>query len=451
MEILILFLLFVLNGLFSMSEIAVVSARKARLQQLANEGNHRAASALALAREPSNFLSTIQVGITCVGIFSGAFGEATLARGLSGAFANVPALAAYSDALALAIVVAVIAYFSLIIGELVPKRLALQNPELIASLTAAPMRFLASIAHPVVSLLSASTDLVLRIIGASTSRRSPVSEDEIRLLMEQGTRAGVFEQFEQRLVHNVLMLDERPVVAEMTPRLEVVSVDLDESLELNLRKIADSRHSRFPVCRGGPEQIVGVIHTKDILARQVAGEPVDLAACMHDPLFVPETLTCIRMLETFKESRLQIAFVVDEYGDFQGLVTLNDVLEAIVGEMPSSHEEGEQMVVERAAGSWLIDGMLNTMDLKDLLNLSELPGEDSGAYHTLGGMTMIQMGRVPRSADAFDWGGYRFEVVDMDGTRVDKVLVTRLPEPERQAEPEPEQRREPDRSGQNPS
>jgi putative hemolysin len=428
MEIVILLLLFVVNGLFSMSEMAVVSARKARLQHLANEGNHRAATALALAREPSNFLSTIQVGITFVGIFSGAFGEATLSRGLAQTFAAIPALAPYSDALALTIVVLAIAYFSLIIGELVPKRLALQNPELIASLTAAPMRLLSKIAHPVVSLLSASTDLVLRMLGAGKSRQSPVSEDEIRVLMEQGARAGVFEQYEQRLVHNVLLLDERSIVAEMTPRLEVVFVDLNESLQSNLRKIAESRHSRFPVCRGGPEHIVGVIHAKDLLAGQVAGEKVDLAVCMQDPLFVPETLTCIRMLEIFKGSPLQIALVVDEYGDFQGLVTLNDILEAIVGDMPSSHEEGEPMIIERSPGSWLIDGMLDTLDLKELLDVRELPGEDDGAYHTLGGMTMIQMGRVPKPADAFDWGGYRFEVVDMDGSRVDKVLVTGLPE-----------------------
>ncbi|NIO43898.1 MAG: DUF21 domain-containing protein, partial [Burkholderiales bacterium] len=292
MEIVILFLLFLVNGLFSMSEIAVVSARKARLQQLANDGNHRAAVALALAREPSKFLSTIQVGITSVGIFSGAFGEATLARDLSSTLSNIPTVAAYSDALALAIVVALIAYFSLIIGELVPKRLALQNPELVASLSAVPMQILSKIAYPVVSLLSKSTELVLRLLGVGSARRAPVSEDEIRVLMEQGTRAGVFEQYEQRLVHNVLMLDERSIVAEMTPRLEVVWLNLDEPLDASLSKIAESRHSRFPVCRGGPEHIVGVIHARDILARQVAGEGIDLAECMQEPLFVPETLTC---------------------------------------------------------------------------------------------------------------------------------------------------------------
>ncbi len=428
MEIVILLMLFVVNGLFSMSEIAVVSARRARLQHLANEGNHRAATALALAREPSNFLSTIQVGITFVGIFSGAFGEATLSRELAQTLATVPSLAPYSDALALTIVVVAIAYFSLIIGELVPKRLALQNPEMIASLTAAPMRLLSKIAYPIVALLSHSTDLVLRMLGAAKSRQSPVSEDEIRVLMEQGARAGVFEQYEKRLVHNVLLLDERSIVAEMTPRLDVVFIDLNEPLEGNLRKIVDSGHSRFPVCRGGPEHIVGVILAKDILARQVAGEPVDLAACMLEPLYVPETLTCIRMLETFKTSNLHIALVVDEYGDFQGLVTLNDILEAIVGDLSASGEGDGQMIVERTTGSWLIDGMLDTIDLKELLGVSDLPGEDDNVYHTLGGMMMIQIGRIPQPADAFEWGGYRFEVVDMDGPRVDKVLVSRITE-----------------------
>lgn len=435
MEILILLLLFVLNGVFSMSEIAVVSARKARLQQLANEGNHRAASALALARDPSRFLSTIQVGITFVGIFSGAFGQAALASGLARALSGFPLLAGYSDALALGIVVLAIAYFSLIIGELVPKRLALQNPERIAALTAAPMRILSTLASPVVSFLSGSTNLALRLLGSAASRQSPVSEDEIRLLMEQGTRAGVFDEAERRLVHNVLLLDERPIVSEMTPRLDVVFVDLEDPLEDSLRKMSASRHSRFPVCRGGPEDIVGVVHAKDILARKVAGDDIDFAACMEEALFVPETLTCIRMLETFKTSTLQIALVVDEYGDFQGLVTINDILEAIVGDLPSSRAEGEQMVVERAPGSWLIDGMLDINDLKELLGLRDLPDEAGRTYHTLGGMMMIHMGRVPQSAESFDWGGYCFEVVDMDGTRVDKVLVTRLPQQEGEAGP----------------
>ena len=428
MEILILLLLFVLNGVFSMSEIAVVSARKERLQQLANEGNHRAASALALARDPSRFLSTIQVGITLVGIFSGAFGQAALASGLARALAGFPVLAGYSEALALGIVVLTIAYFSLIIGELVPKRLALQNPERIAALTAAPMRKLSALASPVVSFLSGSTNLALRLLGAAASRQSPVSEDEIRLLMEQGTRAGVFDEAERRLVHNVLMLDERTIASQMTPRLDVVFVDLNDPLEESLGKISASRHSRFPVCRGGADDIVGVVHAKDILARKVAGDDVDFTACMEEALFVPETLTCIRMLETFKTSTLQIALVVDEYGDFQGLVTINDILEAIVGDLPSSREEGDQLVVERAPGSWLIDGMLDVIDLKELLGLRNLPGEAGNTYNTLGGMVMIHMGRVPQPAESFDWGGYCFEVVDMDGTRVDKVLVTRLPE-----------------------
>ncbi len=292
------------------------------------------------------------------------------------------------------------------------------------------MSFLSFLASPIVSFLSGSTNLVLRLLGAATSRQSPISEDEIRVLMEQGMRAGVFDQVEQRLVHNVLLLDERSIAAAMTPRLDVVFVDLDDATDENLKKIAGSHHSRFPVCRGGPEDIVGVIHAKDILALKVAGAGIDLAHCLQAPLFVPETLSCIRMLETFKTSPAQIALVVDEYGDFQGIVTINDILEAIVGELPSWHQEGEKLIVERAAGCWLIDGMLDLIDLKELLGLRELPGENVGTYHTLGGMVMAHLGRVPHPVETFDWHGYRFEVVDMDGTRVDKVLVTRLPEAE---------------------
>ena len=428
MEILILSLLFVLNGLLSMSEIAVVSARKVRLQQLANEGNRGAARALALAEDPSRFLSTIQVGITFVGIFSGAFGYAALASGLAGALSGFPLLAAYSEPMALAIVVVAVAYFSLIVGELVPKRLALQNPERVACHAAEPMRALSMLARPVVSFLSGSTNLVLRLVGAADSRQSPVSEDEIRLLMEQGTRAGVFDETERRLVRNVLLLDKRTVVSGMTPRLDVVFVNLDDAPDVTISKIVNSHHTRFPVCRGSPEEIVGTVHTKDILARKVAGDDIDLEECMQQPLFVPETLSSIRMLEMFKTSALQMALVVDEYGEFQGLVTITDILEAIVGEMRSSHADEEEMIVERGPDSWLIDGMLNVIDLRELLGLHDAPAEGGADYHTLGGMVMIHMGRVPQPAESFEWRGYRFEVVDMDGTRVDKVLVSRLPE-----------------------
>jgi putative hemolysin len=427
MEILILLSLILLNGVLAMSEIAVVAARKTRLQEWAQDGNRRAEAALGLAREPSNFLSTIQVGITLVGIFAGAYGEATLSTGLSEYISQLPLLDPYSEELAFGIVVLGITYFSLIIGELVPKRLALHDPELIASLVARPMRALSRVAHPVVRILSGSTELVLRLLGSRPSEGPPVSEEEIRVLMEQGTRAGIFEKSEQALVRNVLRLDERVVASLMTPRVDIVNLDLDDPIEINLRKISENRFSRYPVCRGGLEHVVGIAHTKEILARQLSGASFDLAQCVQEPLFVPETVSAIQLLETFKQSRIHAALVVDEYGELQGLVTLNDVLGAIVGEIPAAEDQGASMVVKRADGSWLIDAMLDAAALKELLHIEELPDEEEVVYHTLGGLMMTSMGRVPRVADSFEWQGYRFEIVDMDGNRVDKVLVSKVP------------------------
>ena len=430
MELLILFGLILLNGVFAMSEIAVVTARKTRLQEWAEGGNRKAEAALGLAIDPSNFLSTIQVGITLVGIFAGAYGEATLSRGLSDFLSQFPLLDPSSEELAFGIVVLGITYCSLIIGELVPKRLALHNPELIASVVAKPMKVLSRIGHPIVRVLSGSTELVLRLLGSRPSEGPPVSEEEIRVLMEQGTRAGVFEKSEQALVKNVLRLDERMVASLMTPRMDIVYLDLEDPLEANLRKISENRFSRYPVCRGGFEHVVGIVHTKEMLARQLSGQPFDLAQCVQEPLFVPESVYAIQLLETFKQSRIHAALVVDEYGEIQGLVTLNDVLGAIVGEIPAAEDHGASMVVQRADGSWLIDAMLDVGALKELLHLEDLPDEEEAVYHTLGGLMMTCMGRVPRVTDRFEWEGFRFEIIDMDGNRVDKVLVSRVSPPQ---------------------
>ncbi len=424
MEILILLALILFNGIFAMSEMALVTARKTRLQERARGGDKKAEAALGLARDPSSYLSTIQIGITLIGIWAGAYGEATLSSGLSDYLSRFPALDPYSGQLAFGVVVVGITYVSLILGELVPKRLALHNPELIAAVVAMPMRALSSIAHPLVRVLSVSTDLVLRILRSRPSREPPISEEEIRVLMEQGTQAGIFEKSEQALVKNVLRLDERMVASLMTPRMDIVYLDLEDALEVNLRKIGENRFSRYPVCRGGLEHVVGIVHTKEILARQVSGGRLDLAGCVQEPLFVPESVSAIRLLETFKQSRIHAAMVVDEYGEIQGLVTLNDVLGAIVGEIPAAEDQGASMVVKRADGSWLIDGMLDAGALKDLLHVEVLPDEEEAVYHTLGGLMMTRIGRVPRVADRFEWNGLRFEVVDMDGNRVDKVLVS---------------------------
>jgi putative hemolysin len=430
MEILILSALILLNGVFAMSEIAVVTARKTRLQEWAEEGNRRAEAALGLATDPSNFLATIQVGITLVGIVAGAYGEATLSAELSAYLAQFALLEPYREALAFGIVVVGITYFSLIVGELVPKRLALHNPERIAAVVAMPMRALSRVGHPIVRALSLSTELALRLLGSKPSQGPPVSEEEIRVLMEQGTRAGIFEKSEQTLVKNVLRLDERLVASLMTPRLDIVHLDVEDPVEVNLGKISEHRYSRYPVCRGGLEHVTGIVHTKEILARQLSGQPFDLEKCAQEPLFVPETVSAIQLLETFKQSRIHASLVVDEYGDIQGLVTLNDVLGAIVGEIPAAEDRGTSMVVKREDDSWLIDGMLDVGALKELLHVDELPNEEEAVYHTLGGLVMTRMGRVPRVADRFEWQGLRFEVVDMDGKRVDKVLVARMPPPQ---------------------
>lgn len=426
MEILIIIALILLNGVFAMSEIAVIASRKARLQERAEEGQRRARAALALAGDPSNFLSTIQAGITLVGIFAGAYGGQTLAGELAEWLARFPAIGHMRHELALVIVVVSITYFSLIIGELVPKRLALHRPEAIAILVSLPMTWLSRLMHPVVRVLSGSTELVLRLLGSRPSAEPVVSVEEIRLLMEQGTRAGIFEQAEQTLVKNVLRLDERVVASLMTPRLEIVFLDLDDPLEQNMRKIAESRFSRYPVCRDGLDHVIGMVHTKEILGRELSGQTFDIASAVQEPLFVPETATGIQLLETFRQARIHAALVVDEYGEILGIVTLNDVLSAIVGEISSAEDREPSMVVQRADGSWLIDGMLDARDLKELLTLDELPHENDADYHTLGGLMMALAGRIPQVADHFDWRGYRFEVVDMDGNRVDRVLVNRL-------------------------
>ncbi|MBD2103814.1 hemolysin family protein [Leptolyngbya sp. FACHB-261] len=422
-EILLVFLLILANGIFSMSEMAVISARKARLQQWASEGDGKAQAALDLANAPNNFLSTVQIGITLVGILAGAFGGATIAEPLAAIFSRVPLLAPYSQALGLGIVVAVITYLSLVVGELVPKRLALNNPERIASTVATPMGQLSKIAAPVVHLLGMSTDLVMRMLGIRASTEPPITEEEIQVLIEQGTQAGMFEQAEQDMVERVFRLGDQQVSALMTPRRQVVWLDLDDSLEENRHKMLNSIHSRFPVCQGSLDNVLGIIQVKDLFARSTFDEPLDLTTSLRQPLVVPESTQGLKVLESFKQTGMHTALAVDEYGGVQGLVTLYDILEAIVGDVPSVGEHTEPQAVQREDGSWLLDGLLTVDEFKDLFDLEELPGEERGSYQTLGGFVLMYLGHIPSSSEHFEWGGLRFEVVDMDGNRVDKVLV----------------------------
>ncbi|WP_414572032.1 hemolysin family protein [Nostoc sp. CCY 9925] len=422
-EILIILVLIIANGVFSMSEMAIVSARKVRLQQLANQGDAKARVALKLAESPNNFLSTIQVGISLIGILTGAFGGATIANRLAVYVRLVPALASYSEPLSFGIVVLIITYLSLIIGELVPKRLALNNPEGIAAFVAIPMRALSAIASPMVHLLSASTDMVLRLLGVTQSTEPQVTEEEIKILIEQGTEAGTFEEAEQDMVERVFRLGDRPVSYLMTPRPDIVWLDLDDSAEENRQKMVDSAYSRYPVCQGGLDNVLGVIPVTDLLARSFRGEQLDLTVGLRQPVFVPESTRGLKVLELFKQTVTHMALVVDEYGVIQGLVTLNDIMSEIVGDVPSTDGQDEPQAVQREDGSWLLDGMLPVEEFLELFGMEEWESEERGSYQTLGGFVITHLGRIPAAADHFEWEGMRIEVMDMDGNRVDKVLV----------------------------
>jgi putative hemolysin len=425
MEILIVVVLILLNGVFAMSEMAVVSARRTRLQQWARRGDARAAAALALHNSPNVFLSTIQIGITLIGILSGAVGEALIADDVEEFLEQFPPLADYREAIATAIVVIGITYLSLIVGELVPKRLALLSPERIARLVAAPMRALSRLAYPAVWLLGGSVDAVLRLLRARPSAEPQVTEDEIQALIEEGARTGVFLGEERDLLKNVIRLADRPIEALMTPRGEIVWLDLNDPIEVNAREMAQDPHARFPVARGTLDEAVGVVQSKELLAHVLAGAAPDLQAVMRPPLRVPATVSPLRLLELFKSSPLHMALVTGPYGEVRGVVTLHDVLEAIIGALPTEQAAAESRLVQRADGSWLMDGLLTVAELKETLGIPGLPEEDTGAFETVGGFILTHLGRVPAVADHFEWGGWRFEVVDMDGRRIDRVLVSR--------------------------
>lgn len=428
MDIALILLLILLNGVFAMSEIAVVSSRKSRLQNLADDGSLGAEAALSLHHEPSSFLSTIQVGITLVGILNGAIGEAAVADPLAAWIARIPLFEPYAKAVALTITVIGLTYFSVVVGELVPKRLALLAPEGIASLMARPMMILARVTHPLVVVLSGSCSMILRVLGARRKDEPPVTDDEIKVLMEQGAEAGVFHESEQEIVSNVLRLDEQRISAIMTPRRDMFVIDLDEDEAGVWQRIIETSFSRLVVCRGGLEQVLGVLQTGDLLKKALPGGHVTLAdieALLRPPLYVPESVTTQQLLESFRRARLQFALIIDEYGDVQGLVTLTDVLAAIVGELSVPEAPEDRDMLQREDGSWLVDGDVGIERLKSVLDIGDdLPGEDEHSFNTLGGFIMHVLGRIPAPTDHFEAAGWRFEVMDMDRNRVDKVLLS---------------------------
>ena len=365
----------------------------------------------------------MQIGISLIGVLAGAFGGATLAEPLADVLRGAPPLAPYAGPVAFGAVVVAITYLSLILGELVPKRLALNGAEDMASRVAGPMRLISVITSPAVWFLSASTEAVLRLLRARSEAELPVSEQEVEILMEEGARAGVFEEEERDLVGRALRFDDRTVRTLMTPRPKVVWLDADDTPGEILRRAREARYSYYPVARGDIDDLLGVASIKDAWARQAPGEPADLLNSLRPPPLVPEGAPATDALEAFKRSGMPVALVIDERGSIEGLVTLTDVLEALVGEVPDEDEPAEEAVVRREDGSWLIDGLLAAEELKERLGLSRLPREKAANYQTVGGMVMDVLGRVPAAGDRFEWEGYSFEVLDMDGRRVDKVLM----------------------------
>ena len=422
-EVLVAAALILLNGYFAMSELAVVSARPARLETLAGEGRRGARLALALARDPGRMLSTVQIGITLVGIVAGAFGAARLAGPLAELLAAVPGLAPISAQLAYALVVAAITYLSLIVGELVPKQLALRAPERVAAMVAPVIDLLSRISTPAVRLLDASSRLVLRLLGGEVQPREAVTEEEIKTLIAEGTRAGVFHQAEQEMVVRVLRFADRSVRGIMTPRTELVWLDVDADSATVARTVGETGHTRFVIGKGGLDEVLGVVHVGRLFAACLQGRPLDLRAAVRPLPVVPDSTPVLRALDVLRQARTSMALVVNEYGEVEGVVTVADVFEAVVGDLPERRLGEEPAIVRREDGSWLMDGLLAVEETKLALGLDALP--DEASYHTLAGFLLAQLGRVPAEGQAVTYGGYVFEVIDMDGRRIDKVLVRR--------------------------
>jgi len=428
-EMFVIVLLVLANGIFAMSEIAVVASRKVRLQQRAEEGDHRAKVALDLANAPAQFLSTVQVGITLVGILAGAYGGATISRPLAVFIAQWPEVAAYAEGIALAVVVAGITLLSLILGELVPKNIGLQYPELIASWVAGPMKLLARIGGPMVKAITGATSLIMRAVGIKASAEVGLTEDEIRAVISEGAETGVLEPAEESIVQRVFQLGDQRVAAIMTPRLDIEWIDVDATPDELREFLASHSHTEFVVCKNDLDNVLGTVRAAELLPAMLRGGPIELRTLLREPLFVPDSMPAFKLLEAFRSSHRHVAIVMDEFGAVEGLVTVGDLLEGLVGDLPGDPSEARGSFVARGDGSWLVEGSAPMEEVIPKFEL-EVPEGEGGAYHTIAGFVMARLGHVPRTADAFEWGGLRFEVVDMDGRRVDKVLVNRVPSPQ---------------------
>lgn len=426
MEILFILLLLLLNGFFAMAEIAIISSRKNKLQQMVTQGDKSAEIALQLAQKPSNFLSSVQVGITLIGILAGALGEESLGRPISPLIQAIPFIGPYHEPLTFLIVISIITYLSLIIGELVPKRIALSNPEKIASLAAPLMKKVAEITHPVVFILSKSTESVFKLLRLKANTDSLVTEEEVRILIREGTEIGVFNKTEKELVERALRLDDLKVISLMTTRNEIEWFDINTFTKESIKQLGDYRHSRIIFCDGSIDKVAGIIHVRELFQHYLHNKQIDIKSLLKKPLLVPESMRALKVLELFRNSSMHLAMVIDEYGNMQGIITFNDILEALVGDIENRTKDEDPEIVKRNDGSLLLDGMVSLTELKKLLRISKLPREEFGIYQTLGGFVISYLDRIPRTGDQFKWQGYQFEVVDMDNHRVDKVIITQI-------------------------
>lgn len=414
--------LILLNGFFAMSELAVVSARPARLQSLSRAGNKKAARALKLAEDPGRFLSAVQIGITLIGILTGAYGGATIAESLGEHLDAIPAIAPYGHVLAVGIVVVIITYLSLILGELVPKRIALAAPERIAMLVSGPLMMVAALGKPLVAVLNVSSSLVLKALGIRESDKDTVTEEEVRTVIAEGTASGVIDPVEHKMLEGVLRLADRPVRAIMVPRPDIVWIDMDDSEEQIREDLVSNSASRVIVAKGGNlDEPVGVVRKKDLLAKMLRGEPLDLAGSVVQPLYVPEGVSVLNLLNMFKTHTAHIALVVDEFGAVEGLVTPTDVLEAIAGDLATGHIDADRDIVPREDGSYLVDGATSLDDLEQVLGI-KVDSDDE--FHTAAGLVLDRLGRIPATGERVRIADWEVEVVDMDGRRIDKLLFT---------------------------
>lgn len=423
-ECIVILVLISVNAYFALSEFAIISAKTARLRQKSDEGDTGAAEALRIAQDPTSFLSTIQIGITLVGIFAGAYGGATLAQSLAPLVGKIPQLAPYQDFISIFFVVLIITYLTLVFGEIIPKRIAMDNAESIASAVARQMRLLSYVVAPAVVVLTLSTEVFLRILGLRRSQIPSVTEEEIKIMLEEGAEKGVFDTAEVNIVEEIFNLGDRKVSSVMTRRVDMIGVDLNNSPDANYQILAETRHSYFPVYRGVLDNIVGVISVKDLWASAAVGSKPDIEKIMRKPYFIPESFSVMRVLEAFKKSHVPVAIVTDEYGSIEGMITLYDILESIIGGFQNFNRPELQPIRQRSDGSWLVDGDIFLDDLKEIISVDKLP--ERGVYQTLSGFIMYLLQRIPETGDIIEFNDFRLEVVNMIGNRVDKVLLSHL-------------------------